>query len=150
MSEPKPQHKESESTTYAACRYFMDMALKALCAAKIFPVAYSLVLIILIICYGNMSQGCASLIGTTAFVTLPFTILCIWLSYPLHLCNWYRFHALMMLSPLAIPLTHAFAPEFDLRLVRWIVGGLLAVTTCVCICLFLTPKKPKQTITTNK
>lgn len=113
MPTPKPQHSEFESTTYAAAKFFMDISKKAIYAAKVFPVIYSIILIAIIAFYGDMSQSCAFAIGVTAFVTLPFTILCIWLSYALHLCNWYRFHVIAMLSPIAIPLTHTFAPDIN-------------------------------------
>lgn len=132
----------------------------AVLAAEIFPIIYSCLLLIIIVCSGFMTQDYAYTIETLAFATIPFTLLCLILSIVHKLCIWYRVHAFVMLLPLAIPISRHFFPDFNMWWVILIAGVPLLATTLMCMyrfnawskCkdifhMFIRPTKPKPTIT---
>lgn len=167
MPEPKskmvPEPDKFKSNLTGSEKYLLNTLNKVTLSVEIIPIVYSILLIALIVWGGFMSQGCAFTIETLAYVTLPFSFICLLLSCIIKLCTWYRVHALVMLLPLAIPISRHFFPDFNIWWVILIAGVPLLTTTLICMYRFnawskckdifhifiQSANQPKQTITNN-
>ena len=138
------QQNSQEAKNLGMVEFLFKIVTKATHTAKVFPMAYSLLLIILIMCNGMMSFSLEFTIEIVAFATIPFTAICLILSYNLKLCKWYRLQSLTILSPLSIPLMRTFCPDLNLLWARIIVVTLLSTTTLICIFQFCTKEQCKK------
>lgn len=102
-------------------------------AAKLMPICYSFLLIILTISDAWESYNVALAVSSVLFVSLPFVILCLFLAGSLNFCKWYRVQCLAMLLPLAVPLCRIFCPDIHMAWVRGVAAMGLAIPTAKCI-----------------
>lgn len=78
---------------------------------KPYPFLYTLFMLPLCPLEARMSLKWAEVLGLLAFTSVPSAWLCVRLSYPLNLCNWYRAQCFVMLLPLTIPIYRVLSPD---------------------------------------
>lgn len=111
--------------------------------AKPYPFLYTLLLLVLSPLEAWLSLHWAEALGLLTFTSVPSAWLCVWLSYPLRLCNWYRAQCLVMLLPVAIPLCRIFCPTLD---IVWVWIGIVAVLIASLVNCYKTFIRPTRSV----
>lgn len=120
------------------------MLSNTLLVAKLFPFAYSVLLMILSVCDITVSPEWNLAIELVFFASLPFAILCLLLAYTLKFCKWYCLQCGLMLTPVVIPLYRIFSPDVDIVWLRWGIAIILFLCTLKCSYMFF-GSNPKRT-----
>lgn len=107
--------------------------------AKPFPFLYTLLLLVLSPFEAWLSLPWAEVLGFLAFASVPSVWFCVRLSYPLHLCNWYRAQCFVMLLPISIPLCRVLCPALQIVWV-WVGVAVVLIASLVnCYRTFIRP-----------
>ena len=108
---------------------------------KTYPFLYTLLLLILSPLEAWLSLSWAEALGLLTFTSVPSVWMCVKLSYPLKLCNWYRAQCFVTLLPLSIPLCRIFCPTLN---IAWVWGGvafILVASLVNCYKTFIRPMR---------
>ena len=108
---------------------------------KVFPFAYTLILLILSPLEAWLSLRWAELLGLFFFTSVPSVWLCWRLSKAVKLCPWHRAQCFVMLLPLPVPLCRILYPDFN---IFWVWVGMSVILTASLVNCYLVFIKPKS------
>lgn len=112
---------------------------------KLVPFAYALIFILCTIGQSLYSIEASECIGLIFYVSPIVSLTFVWLSYPIKLCNWYRFQCCLPMFSIPFTLIDENVVEFSLKMAWISYAFLLLIFLLSLINAYFVFVRPKRT-----